>query len=64
MAWARSRDDLKRIEPRARHSIVSIFRKYLNELDEADVYELAIQCRVSRLNYSRRCARLRLFRLI
>ena len=52
LAGARSLEDLKRIEPKARQ----VYRKYLDELDGADVKELAIHPRVSRLNYSRRCA--------
>ena len=49
---ARSLEDLRWIEPKARQ----IFRKYLDELGDAYVMELALHCRVSRLNYSRRCA--------
>ena len=52
LAEARSLKDLKRIEPKS----WDIYRKYLDELDDADVKELAIHRRVSRLNYSRRCA--------
>jgi len=52
LAEARSLEDLRRIEPRARE----IYRRYMDELDGADVKELAIHRRVSRLNYSRRCA--------
>jgi len=33
-----------------------VYRRYQDELDGADVKELAIHRRVSRLNYSRRCA--------
>jgi len=40
------------MEPRAR----GIYRTYLEGLRDADVRELAIHRRVSRLNYSRRCA--------
>jgi hypothetical protein len=29
--------------------------KYMHELEEADVRELAIDRRISRMNYSRRC---------
>ena len=43
---------------------VGIYRRYLDDLDNADIKELAIHKRVSRLNYSRRCARPRLCRLI
>ena len=48
----RSLEELKRIKPRARE----VYRRYLDELSGADVRELAIHRRVSRLNYSRRCA--------
>ena len=40
------------MEPKAR----KIYTGYLEELDGADVKELAIHRRVSRLKYSRRCA--------
>jgi hypothetical protein len=33
-----------------------VFRRYMDELDGADVRELAIHRRVSRMKYSRRCA--------
>ena len=52
LAEARSLEDLRRIEPKARQ----VYRRYMDELDGADVKELAIHRRVSRLNYSRRCA--------
>ena len=52
LAEAKSLVDLKRIEPKARE----VYRRYLGELDYADVKELAIRRRVSRLNYFRRCA--------
>jgi DNA polymerase I len=52
LAGARSQEELHRIEPRAR----GIARRYREELGEADVRELAIHRRVSRLSYSRRCA--------
>ena len=52
MAEAKSLEDLKRIEPKARQ----VYRRYVDELEDADVKELAIHRRVSRLNYSRRCA--------
>ncbi len=52
MAEARSREELRRIEPKAQ----IVYRRYLDGLDGADVRELAIHHRVSRLNYSRRCA--------
>jgi DNA polymerase I len=40
------------VEPKAQQ----VYRRYLDELGGADVRELAIHRRVSRLNYSRRCA--------
>jgi DNA polymerase I len=49
---AKSLEDLRRIEPKARQ----VYRRYMDELDGADVKELAIHRMVSRLNYSRRCA--------
>jgi DNA polymerase I len=49
---ARSLQDLRVIEPKARQ----VYRRYLDELDGADVRELVIHRRVSRLNDSRRCA--------
>jgi DNA polymerase, archaea type len=52
LAEAKSLEDLKHIEPKARE----VYRRYLDELDDADVKELAIHRRVRRLNYSRRCA--------
>jgi len=52
LAEAKSLEDLRRIEPKARE----VYRRYMDELDGADVKELAIHRRVSRLNYSRRCA--------
>jgi len=52
LAEARSLEDLRRIEPKAQQ----VYRRYLDELDGADVKELAIHKRVSRLNYSRRYA--------
>lgn len=48
-AW----EDLRRIEPKARE----VYRRYLGDLDGGDAKELAIHRRVSRLNYSRRCAK-------
>ena len=48
MAQARGLEDLIRIEPKARE----VYRRYQDELDDADVKELAIHRRVSRLNYS------------
>jgi DNA polymerase I len=49
---AKSLEELRRIEPKAR----DVYRRYMDELDAVDVKELAIHRRVSRLNYSRRCA--------
>jgi DNA polymerase, archaea type len=52
LAKARSLDELCMIEPMARE----VREKYMQELEDADVRELAIHRRVSRMNYSRRCA--------
>jgi DNA polymerase, archaea type len=52
LAKARSKDELRMIEPMAKE----VYRKYIRELEDADVRELAIHRRVSRMNYSRRCA--------
>ena len=52
LAGARTREELRKIEPRAR----GVARRYMEELEEADVRELAIHRRLSRLSYSRRCA--------
>jgi DNA polymerase, archaea type len=52
LAKARSLDELRMIEPAARE----VREKYMLELEGADVRELAIHRRVSRMNYSRRCA--------
>ncbi len=49
---ARSRKELVRIEPKAQE----VYWRYRDGLVDADVRELAIHRRVSRLNYSRRCA--------
>jgi len=49
---ARSREELCRIEPTAR----GVAGRYMEELGKADVRELAIHRRVSRLSYSRKCA--------
>ena len=49
---ARSQEELRRVEPKAQR----VYRRYLDELGDVDVKELAIHRRVSRLNYSRRCA--------
>jgi DNA polymerase, archaea type len=52
LAGARSCEELKWMQPMARETR----RRYVVELAEADVRELAIHRRVSRLSYSRRCA--------
>jgi DNA polymerase elongation subunit (family B) len=52
LAEARSQEELQRIEPRAQE----VHRRYMAELGEVDVRELAIHRRVSRLSYSRKCA--------
>jgi DNA polymerase, archaea type len=52
LAKARSKDELRMIEPMARE----VRERYMQELEGADVKELAIHRRVSRMNYSRRCA--------
>jgi DNA polymerase I len=49
---ARSVEELQKLQPKAR----KIYMRYLEELDDAEMRELAICRRVSRLNYSRRCA--------
>jgi DNA polymerase, archaea type len=52
LAKARSREELRRIEPMAQE----VRKRYMLELESADVRELAIHRRLSRVNYSRRCA--------
>jgi DNA polymerase, archaea type len=52
LAKARSLDELRMIEPMARE----VYKQYMRGLEDADVKELAIHRRVSRMNYSRRCA--------
>jgi DNA polymerase I len=52
LAKARSKDEFRMIEPMAKE----VREKYMQELADADVKELAIHRRVSRMNYSRRCA--------
>ena len=52
LAKARSLDELRMIAPMARE----VYKQYMRELEDADVRELAIHRRVSRMNYSRRCA--------
>lgn len=49
---ARSQEDLRRVELR----IQGIYWSYRDGLADADVREMAIHRRVSRLNYSCRCA--------
>jgi DNA polymerase, archaea type len=51
LGQARSREELQGIEPRARE----IAMRYKDGLEGAEVQELAIHRRVSRLRYSRRC---------
>ena len=52
LAETRSQEDLFRIQPKARE----IYSRYKAKLEEADIRELAIHRRVSKLNYSRRYA--------
>jgi DNA polymerase, archaea type len=52
LAEARSLEELQKLQPKAQ----KIYLKYLEGLDDAEIRELAICRRVSRLNYSRRCA--------
>jgi DNA polymerase, archaea type len=52
LAKARSLDELQMIAPLAKE----VHEKHICELEGADVKELAIHRRVSRMNYSRRCA--------
>jgi DNA polymerase I len=52
LAEAKSLEELKQIDPKARE----VYRRYLDELCDVNAKELAIHRRVSRLNYSRRCA--------
>jgi DNA polymerase I len=52
LAQAQSREELRMVEPRAK----KVHEKYMQELENADVRKLAIHRRVSKLNYSRRCA--------
>ena len=49
---ARSLDELRMIEPMAQE----VRAKYMDGLRNVDVNDLAIHRRVSRMNYSRRCA--------
>ena len=52
MAKARRMDELRAIEPMAQE----VRAKYMDGLRNVDARELAIHRRVSRTNYSRRCA--------
>jgi DNA polymerase I len=52
LAEARSLEELQKLQPKAQR----IYLRCLEELDGAEIRELAICRRVSRLNYSRRCA--------
>jgi len=52
LAGARSLDELRAIEPVAQE----VRTKYMDELMNVDARELAIHRRMSRMNYSRRCA--------
>jgi DNA polymerase I len=52
LAKARSLDELRMIRPMAQE----VRAKYMNGLGNADIGELAIHRRVSRMDYSRRCA--------
>jgi DNA polymerase I len=49
---ARTLEEFRWLEPKAQ----AVRRRYIAELGLADVRELAIRRRVSRLDYSRRCA--------
>lgn len=51
----RSLDELPTEEPKAQE----IRARYVRELENADIMELAIHRRASRMNYSRRAQRLR-----
>jgi DNA polymerase I len=51
LAGAKSLEELRLIEPMA----IEVREKYMRELEDANIRELAIHRRVSRLNYSRRC---------
>jgi DNA polymerase, archaea type len=52
LAEAKSKQGLSKVEPKVR----SIARMYMADLAEANVQEMAICRRVSRISYSRRCA--------
>jgi DNA polymerase, archaea type len=48
---ARNLEELQKLRPKA----LWIYMRYLDELEDAKIKDLAICRRVSRLNYSRRC---------
>ena len=52
LAKARSREELRKIEP----VVQEVLGRYMRELEGVDIKELAIHRRVSTLSYSRRCA--------
>jgi len=52
LAEARCLEELQKLQPKA----LKIYLRYVEELDGAEIRYLAICRRVSRLNYSRRCA--------
>lgn len=52
LSKAKSREELREVEPDAKE----VRKKYMRELDCADVRDLAIHRRLSRIHYSRRCA--------
>jgi len=52
LAQARSQEELRRIKPKAQ----GVHMRYRDQLEQADVMEMAIRRRVSTLCYSRRCA--------
>jgi hypothetical protein len=59
-AQARSLKELQMIEPKAQQ----VYRRYLDGLGGANIKKLAIHRRVSRRDYSRRCAEDQLCRFI
>jgi len=52
LSKAESRNELREIEPEAQE----VRDRYMLELDDADIRELAIHRRLSRVSYSKRCA--------
>ena len=52
LAEARSLEEIQKLRPKAKKT----YMKYLEGLGDAEIRDLAICRRVSRLNYSRRCA--------